>query len=328
MSQVIKVGFIGCGRIFNKHLSAIESNKELKLVAVCDEDKNSFKKLTIKNINKYSSCADMMTNEDLDLVSILTPSGYHLKNFLEIYKNVKNILIEKPLTTNLNDAKKLIKLSEAHKKNVFVVLQNRFNKPIIALKKLLDENNLGKIFLTSVRVRWCRDEKYYNLANWRGTKKLDGGVLFNQAAHHVDMITWLNGRVKKVKSLKNNLVLNNIEHEDTLVSSIEFENGSIGSLEITVGTRPQDLEGSISVLGTKGSVEISGFSMDQIKHWNFYKKIKIPKFKSHDHIYGTGHVKLYEEVVKSIYKKKNIAPTMYDGYDNIKLIEQIYKSSK
>jgi len=131
---------------------------------------------------------------------------------------------------------------------------------------MLVNNKLGRVFLVSVRVRWSRDEKYYNQAKWRGTNNLDGGILFNQAAHHVDMMRWLNGNVIKATSYKNNLVVKGIEHEDTIVSNLKFENGAIGSLEVKVGTRPSDLEGSITVLGDLGSVEICGFSMDKIKH--------------------------------------------------------------
>jgi len=323
---MINLAIIGCGRIFNKHFSSINKNKNFKLIAICDTDIEKLDNFNIKNVKKYLYVKEMLKKEKIDMVSILTPSGYHLKNFTEVSKYVKNILIEKPLTTSLNDAYKIFSLSKKNNNNVFVVMQNRFNKPILKLKELIANKRLGKIFMSSVRVRWHRDEKYYNLAKWRGTKKYDGGILFNQAAHHIDMLSWLNGPVKKIFSLKNNLVVKNIEHEDTLVSTILFKSGAIGSLEVTVGTRPDDLEGSISVLGTKGSVEISGFSMDQIKHWNFYKKINKPKFKKHDHIYGIGHIQLYKEIFKAINKKKNICPTLEDGLQNVKLIENFYKS--
>ena len=325
---MINIGIIGCGRILNKHLSAIKKNKNFYLSAICDVDANAFKKLGKLDTNFYLDITKMVNNENLDMVSILTPSGLHYKNFLQINRSIKNILIEKPLTTNATHAKKLYDQARKNKNNVFVVMQNRFNKPIIALKEILNKEKLGKVFLTSVRVRWSRDEKYYNLAKWRGTKKDDGGVLFNQAAHHVDMMTYLNGPIKTVKAFKNNYIVKNINHEDTIVATIKFINGSIGSLEVTVATRPSDLEGSISVLGSKGSVEISGFSMDEIKHWNFYQKYKKPYIKSHNHIYGIGHVQLYREIFKAINNKKNIAPTVKDGYENVKLIEKIYKSTK
>ncbi len=325
---MINVGIVGCGRIFKKHLTAVQEHKKLKLIAICDTKKSALNKYKHLNVKKYTNVNKMLSHENIDLITILTPSGYHYKNFIEVHKKVKNILIEKPLTTNLVDAKKIYSTAKKFQNEVFVVMQNRFNKPIIALKKILDEKKIGKVFLTSARVRWARDEKYYDLAEWRGTKKNDGGVLFNQAAHHVDMLTYLNGSIKRVRSIKKNLIIKNIDHEDTIVASIEYRNGSIGTLEVTVATRPRDLEGSISILGNKGSVEISGFSMDEIKHWDFYKNYKKPITKAHKHIYGIGHIQLYGEICKAINGRKNIAPTVKDGYENVKLIEKIYQSVK
>jgi predicted dehydrogenase len=135
------------------------------------------------------------------MISILTPSEAHIKNFLQVSKYVKNILIEKPLTTSLEDAKKIFFISKKNRNKVFVVMQNRFNKPILKLKEAIIKNKLRKIFLVTARVRWSRDEKYYNLAKWMGTKKMDGGILFNQAAHHVDMLTWINAPIIKIHSL-------------------------------------------------------------------------------------------------------------------------------
>ncbi len=323
---MINIGIIGLGRISKKHLNAINKNRNFKLTAVCDIDQTKLDQIKLPKINKYKSIDLMISNENLEMVSILTPSGYHLKNFLEVSKNVKNILVEKPLTTSSKDAKKLSLVAKRNNNRVFVVMQNRFNKPILKLKDFLKKKKLGKIFLSTVRVRWSRDEKYYNLANWRGTKKYDGGILYNQAAHHIDMIRWLNGPISKIQAFKNNLVINNIEHEDTFVGNILFKNGSIGSLEVTVGTRPKDLEGSISFLGTKGSVEVSGFSMDEVKHWDFKKKEIRPNFKKHSHIYGNGHIILYSEIFKAISNKKNICPLLDDGIENINLIEKFYKA--
>ena len=326
---MINIAIIGCGRIFHKHLSVLQRNKKFRLISICDIDQAKLDSVKIPGLKKYNKIETMVTIEKkLDMISILTPSGVHLKNFLKVSKYVKNILIEKPLTTSLKDAKKFFFISNKNKNKVFVVMQNRFNKPILKLKDVVKKNKLGKIFLVTARVRWSRDEKYYNLAKWRGTKKMDGGILFNQAAHHVDMLTWINGPIKKIHSFKNNYVVKNIEHEDTFVASILFKNGSIGSLEVTVGARPKDLEGSISVLGSKGSVEISGFSMDEVRHWHFSKQNRIPNFKKHNHIYGVGHDQLYREVFKAINNKKNICPTLKDGLSNVRLIERLYKSCK
>ncbi len=325
---MINLGIIGFGRIFNKHFEAINQNKNIKLIAICEIDKKKFDNIKFQNVKKYKSIKSMLSSEKLDMISILTPSGFHLNNFLEVSNNVKNILIEKPLATSLKDAKKISSVAKKNNNRVFVVMQNRFNKPILELRNLLKKNKLGKIFLSTIRVRWSRDEKYYKLAKWRGTRKYDGGILFNQAAHHVDMIRWLNGPIKKIFAFKNNLVVRGIEHEDTFVASILFENGSIGSLEVTVGTRPKDLEGSISFLGTKGSVEISGFSMDQVRHWTFNKQEKKPNFKKHNHIYGNGHIRLYDEILKSIKNKKNLCPTLEEGLENISIIEKFYKGSR
>ena len=198
-----RLAVIGCGKIFRKHYEAIriqEKKRNIILVAVCDQNLNNLKKLNIKNLNKYSNIDKMIEKENIDIVSILTPSGFHYENAIKCIKRVKILIIEKPITLKSSHAQKLLSLAKKYKTKIYVVLQNRFNEPIIELKKAIDKNLFGNIFLATVRLRWSRDKSYYSQAKWRGTWKLDGGVIANQSSHFIDLFIWLFGMPTKVYS--------------------------------------------------------------------------------------------------------------------------------
>ena len=196
-----KIAIIGCGKIFFKHLEAIkilEKKKKLNLVAVCDKNLVNLSKIKLNKVRKYSSVENLLSNEDIDIVSILTPSGFHYKNAIKCIGKIKTIIIEKPVTLRLSHAKKLLLESKKKNSKIFVVLQNRFNEPILELKKAIDNNLFGDIFLATIRLRWSRGKDYYALSDWRGTWKLDGGVIANQASHFIDLFQWIFGMPTKV----------------------------------------------------------------------------------------------------------------------------------
>jgi predicted dehydrogenase len=211
------------------------------------------------------------------------------------------------------------------------VKQNRFNVPVVKLREALVKGRFGKLVLGTVRVRWCRTQEYYNQDKWRGTWAMDGGVLTNQASHHIDLLEWMMGDVDSVFA-KSTTALVDIEAEDTAVVVLQFRNGALGIIEATTATRPKDLEGSISILGEYGSVEIGGFAVNKMIHWSFINKIEgddevLEKFSENPpNVYGYGHKAYYEHVVDSILNNKKQLVDGLEGRKSLELITAIYES--
>ncbi len=334
MKRKIKISFIGCGKIFNKHYLAINRLKKIyEIDAVCDNKLNNFSKFNFsKKIKIFNNLKELLLNTNSDVYVILTPSGYHYDNILEVGKKSKSIIVEKPLVINYDQSKKINVYANKNKLNLFVVKQNRYNPSITYLKHAIDTGRFGKIFFASIRLRWKRDNKYFNSGKWRGTWKNDGGVLANQASHHLDLIYWLIGDVKSVftKSLKIN---NSTKAIDTIVSIIKFKNGTLGTVEATTATSPEDLGDTISILGSKGTVEIGGYAASQILYWKFFRKkpidIKIQKLiNKKNKINKDGHFNFYKDIHNFINKKKNNIVRHPEAIKTIKLIDKIYASSE
>lgn len=325
---------VGCGRISKRHSELLAENqiKGAKLVAVCDIDITKAEKIANKySIKSYKCMHEMMSNEDVDIVVILTESGNHAKHVIELAKYGSHIVVEKPMALTLDDADEMIKACDAHNIRLFVIKQNRFNVPVVHLKKALDEGRFGNLILGTIRVRWCRPQSYYDQDSWRGTWAYDGGVLTNQASHHIDLLEWMMGDVLSVFA-KSKTALANIETEDTAVVLLKFKNGALGLIEATTAIRPKDLEGSISILGEKGSVEIGGFAVNEMKTWNFNDpkpedKDVIDKYSVNPpNVYGFGHQAYYEHVVDSLNKNKHHLIDGIKGRKSLELINAIYES--
>ena len=333
-----KIALIGCGKIALKHIEAIkyyQKKKKLKLVAICENNLKKLDELKIPLINKYTKIGEMLKKEQIDIISILTPSGLHYQHFMQCKNYVKTIVIEKPIALKTSDAKKMMIISKNKNINLFVVLQNRFNPVINFLKKNVENGKLGKIFLTTIRLRWSRGLNYYKQAKWRGTWKYDGGVIANQCAHHIDLLQWISGMPSTVQSQMIN-VHKGKKVEDTALAILTYnQSNKLGMIEATTATRPKDIEGSISVLGTKGSIVLSGFTSSKIETCNYEnmsnkdkKIIKINK-ESIKNVYNEGHKKFYKYVIDSIKKKSDV--NFLDGKEalkSLKIINGIYKSSR
>ena len=249
------------------------TDKKAKLVAVCDIEKDKAEKISKKfDIPFYLDYDKMINDQNIDVVVILTPSGLHPEHVINISKYKTYI----ESYTKLSDADKMISTCKNNNVKLFVVKQNRFNLPVIKLKEALENNRFGKLNIGTVRVRWSRNQDYYNQDTWRGTWMNDGGVLANQASHHIDMLQWVMGDVKSVFAFADTKMVN-IEAEDTAIAVVKFENGALGTIEATTTIRPKDLEGSLSVFGEKGSVVIGGFAVNEILTWNFKDTIKEDK---------------------------------------------------
>lgn len=235
------------------------------------------------------------------------------------------------MALTLEDADKMIEACDRNGIRLFVVKQNRYNLPVQKLREALEAGRFGKLVMGSVRVRWCRDNAYYRQDSWRGTWAMDGGVFTNQASHHIDLLEWMMGDVESVFA-KSITALSEIETEDTGVAVLKFKNGALGVIEATTATRPKDLEGSISILGEFGSVEIGGFAVNEIKTWNFVESLESDKevrekySTNPPNVYGFGHKEYYLHVIDSIVHNKKALVDGLEGRKSLELIIAMYES--
>lgn len=333
---MIKFALVGCGRIAERHAELLGKARvpDASLTAVCDVIPSRAQKFGEKYKVPYFENVHQMIEscgKDIDVLNLLGPSGMHAPMCLETVKYRKHIVVEKPMALKLSDADEMIRACDEMGVRLFVVKQNRYNRPIAKLKQALDQGRFGKLVLGTVRVRWCRTQEYYDQDKWRGTWALDGGVFANQASHHVDVLEWMMGEVESVFA-KAMTALVNIETEDTGVVVLKFKNGALGVIEATTATRPKDTEGSISVLGENGLVEVGGFALNEMKTWNFKNPTMedaeaLEKYKENPpNVYGFGHQQYLAHVVECIQSGRAALVDGLEGRKSLELISAIYES--
>jgi predicted dehydrogenase len=255
----------------------------------------------------------------------------HAEHTIAVANARKHVVVEKPMALTLDDANAMIEACDASGVRLFVVKQNRFNVPVVKAREALDAGRFGQLVLGTVRVRWCRDQAYYDNDSWRGTWAQDGGVLSNQASHHVDMLSWFMGDVESVHA-RGVTALARIEAEDTAVATIKFRNGALGIVEATTAARPKDMEGSLSVLGSTGAVEIAGFSVNKIRTWRFTHPLDsdadvMERFSVNPpNVYGFGHQTYYEHVVDCFNNGTDALVDGHKGRQSLELIMALYES--
>lgn len=330
----LRVGLLGCGRIAARHAELLGANhvRGASLVAVCDIIPERASTLAGKyGVRPYTDMHEMMRSEALDAVAILTESGNHARHTIELAPYGAHIIVEKPMALTLDDADAMIAAVDAAGAKLFVVKQNRFNVPVMKLREALTAGRFGSLVMGTVRVRWCRRQDYYDQAPWRGTWALDGGVLTNQASHHVDLLEWMMGDVESVYAISRT-ALASIEAEDTAVATLKFRNGALGIIEATTATRPTDLEGSLSILGSGGTVVIGGFAVNKMETWRFESDVDgdeevMTKFSVNPpNVYGFGHQAYYDHVVQVISEGKKALVDGLEGRRSLELISAIYES--
>ena len=336
MRKKLNFAFLGCGRIAVKHAETILNHlkDEANLVSVCDIKIDRAQNFGTKyNIPWFTNVDEMLNtlSTEIDVISVLTESGSHAKNVINLAKYKKHLIVEKPMALKLSDADLMIDACKKSKIKLFVVKQNRYNLPVAAVKKFVEAKKFGKLVLATVRVRWTRTQEYYDQDLWRGTWLMDGGVFANQASHHLDILEWMVGEPETVFA-KSSTSLVDIETEDTGVAIIKFKNGCLGIIEATTAARPKDLEGSFSLLGENGSVEIGGFALNKMNHCNLKQinssdKIDLSQYNQNPpDVYGFGHIEYLREVVDSIINFKKEPIDGYEGKKSLKLISAIYES--
>lgn len=331
---MIGFGLVGCGRIAQRHAELLGNAviHGASLAAVCDIAPERARALGERyGVPWFTDMHKMMRSAPVDAVSVLTESGNHARHVVELAAHRKPIVVEKPMALTISGADAMIAACEAAGIKLFVVKQNRFNVPVVKMREALEAGRFGKLVLGTVRVRWCRTQAYYDQDAWRGTWALDGGVLMNQASHHVDLLEWMMGDVESVFAMSAR-ALANIEAEDTAVVTLRFSSGALGVVEATTCARPKDIEGSISLLGERGSVEISGFAVNALRHWAFVDPIPEDRDVSErfsvnpPDVYGFGHRAYYEHVVDCIRHNKRHLVDGAEGRRSLQVIAAIYQS--
>lgn len=331
---MINFAILGCGRIAKRHADLLGTGQidSARLVAVCDTDAARVDAFSTRyGVPGFTALEQMLAMPGIDVVSILTPSGLHAEHAIAAARAGRHVVVEKPMALTLEDADRMIDAADQAGVRLFVVKQNRFNVPVIKARAALEAGRFGKLVLGTVRVRWCRDQAYYAQDAWRGTWRYDGGVIANQASHHVDMLSWFMGPVESVHA-RGARALVEIEAEDTAVATVRFRNGALGIIEATGASRPKDLEGSLSVLGSGGTVEIGGFAVNKIRHWQFVETapddVEVMERYSVNppNVYGFGHQAYYEHVVDCL---ANDQPALVDGHEgraSLELVAALYES--
>ena len=325
----VRIAVVGCGRIATNHFNAIEKHKDrLQLVAVCDTDKAALQAATSQqNVPGYNSLGELLEHSNADVIALCTPSGLHPSQAIRIAQAGRHVMTEKPMATRWTDGLQMVRACDEAGVHLFVVKQNRRNATLQLLKRAVESRRFGRIFMVTINVFWSRPQSYYDSGKWRGTWEFDGGALMNQASHYVDLVDWLIGPVESVQAYVGTLA-RNIQVEDTATVGVRWRSGALGSVNVTMLTYPKNFEGSITILGEKGTVRIGGVAVNEVQHWEFENKdpdderIKSASYETTS-VYGFGHPLYYDNVIKVL---RGEAEPETDGREGLRSLELLIAS--
>lgn len=331
----IQFAIVGCGRIAQRHAEHISTLASL--AAVCDIKRQRADELAAKyNCRAYGSIDELLAHErSVNVVSICTPNGLHAEHTIKALRAGKHALCEKPMALRVADCRRMIEEEERSGNKLFVVKQNRFNPPIAALKKVVDEGRLGRIVDVQLNCFWNRTDAYYKESDWKGSIDLDGGTLFTQFSHFIDLLIWMVGDIETVHVLTGNFLhQSTIDFEDTGVIALGFTNGALGTINYTVNSFKKNMEGSISLFGEKGTVKIGGQYLNALE----YQCIDGYEIKNVAHSapandYGfyqgsmSNHDKVYQNVLDVLMNNDAIATSSLEGLKTVEVIERIYSQA-
>lgn len=320
----IKFALVGCGRISANHFGALKQHaNRAELVGVCDIDPDALQQAAVLTGAKpYRNLQEMLSQTDADIVVLTTPSGVHPQQAAEVARSGRHVLTEKPMATRWHDGLRMVQACDEANVRLFVVKQNRRNSTLQMLKNAVRKGRFGRIYMVNINVFWTRPQDYYDAAGWRGKWEFDGGALMNQASHYIDLLDWLIGPIESVHAYTATLE-RNIEAEDTGVVSVRWRSGALGSMNVTMLTYPRNFEGSITILGEKGTVRVGGLAVNEIQHWEFADsepedaQIKSANYETTS-VYGFGHPLYYDNVIKVI---RGEAEPETDGREGLKSLE-------
>ncbi len=330
----IKLALVGAGRISEKHFQAIEKhNDNLELVAICDNNPEVLKTMTAeKNVEGFLGLDEMLKRSDADAVVLTTPSGIHPNQAIHVARAGKHVISEKPMATRWEDGKEMVAECDRNGVRLFVVKQNRHNATLQMLKRAIDEKRFGRIYMVNVNVFWTRPQDYYDQADWRGTWEFDGGAFMNQASHYIDLLDWMIGPIESLQAYTTTLA-RNIEVEDTGVASLKWRSGALGSVNVTMLTYPKNFEGSLTILGEKGTVRIGGVAVNEIQNWQFEdtqdydKQVKEANYETTS-VYGFGHPAYYENVIQTLRGEAEPLTCGREGLKSLEVLIGLYRSAR
>jgi len=330
----IRLALVGCGRISANHFEAAERHSDnVVLVDVCDENAEALKHAVDRtNAGKHHNLVEMLKNSNADLVILATPSGQHSEQAVLVAKSGRHVMTEKPMATRWRDGVRMLKACDEAKVRLFVVKQNRRNATLQLLKKAIEQGRFGKIYSVAVNVFWTRPQDYYDSAKWRGTWEFDGGALMNQASHYIDLLDWLMGPVESVMTYTATLA-RDIEVEDSGVVALRWRSGALGTVNVSMLTYPKNMEGSITILGEKGTVRVGGVAVNEILTWDFSEtleedsKIANASYQTTS-VYGFGHSLYYDNVIKTIRGEAEPDTDGREGLKTLELLIAMYLSSR
>jgi len=330
----IRFALVGFGRIAMNHLNALKLHSDdCKLVDVCDIDPLARDRARVNTEAKVHPSLDAMLEvTTADCVILTTPSGLHASQAIQIAMNGKHIVTEKPMATRWEDGLRMVEVADEAGVKLFVVKQNRLNRTLQLLKSAIDENRFGRIYSVAINVFWTRPQEYYDSAQWRGTWEYDGGAFMNQASHYVDLLDWLVGPVESVSAFTATLG-RNIEVEDSGVAALCWRSGTLGTVNVTMLTYPKNFEGSITILGERGTVRVGGVAVNEILHWEFDEvhaqdaDVKNASYETAS-VYGNGHEHYYRNVIASLYGKADPETDGREGLKSLELLIAMYRSAQ
>lgn len=332
----IRFALVGCGRIAANHVRAIQDHKqECELVAACDIVPERAREIAATYGPSCVPCTDyaeMLKRGDIDVVCVCTPSGLHPQHGIQAATAGKHVVSEKPMATTLEGCDNLIRACDENKRQLFVVKQNRLNTTMQLLKRAVDKGRFGRIYGACVNVFWQRPQNYYDQAKWRGTWEFDGGAFMNQASHYVDSLYWLIGEVESVMAYTGTLA-RKIETEDSGCAIFRFRNGAIGSMNVSLLVYPKNMEGSVTILGEKGTVKLGGIAVNKFEKWEFADyddddKLVTESNYEPPNVYGFGHTAYYKNVIDVLRGRAEPDTDGRSGRKSLELILAIYKSAK
>jgi len=330
----IRFGLVGCGRISGKHIEALQHHGEMaELVAVCDTDPAALERARARTgAAAFPSLKALLADSDAEVVVLATPSGLHAEQGIEVAEAGRHVVSEKPMATRWNDGKRLVKACDQAGVRLFVVKQNRCNPTLRLLKRAVESGRFGRIFSVSSNVFWSRPQAYYDSASWRGTWEFDGGALMNQASHYVDLLDWLVGPVERVHAFTATLA-RSIQVEDSGVVNIKWRCGALGSINVSMLAYKQNFEGSLTLIGERGTVQLGGIALNRINHWEFAEPHEDDLLVGEagyqpDSVYGNGHLPYYENVIRSLRGEVTPVTDGREGLRSLELLIGIYLSAR
>ena len=334
LDRKLRFAVVGCGRIAQSHFSALNQHaSRAELVAVCDNHAERLATaVAATGAAGFASLAELLARSDADVVVLATPSGLHPRQAIAVAQAGRHVVSEKPMATKWDEGVAMVRACRDAGIKLFVVKQNRLNGTLQLVKRAVDAGRFGRLAMVNVNVFWSRPQSYYDAAPWRGRWDLDGGAFMNQASHYVDMVDWLVGPVDNVHAYTATLA-RNIEAEDTGVMSLRLRSGALASINVTMLTHKRNFEGSITLLGERGTVRVGGVAVNKIEHWEFDEPHADDAQAASasygvDSVYGPGHPLYYDNVINTLRGEAHAEVDGYEGLRSLEVVIAAYRSAR